>query len=180
MRITPQNIESINKDEIFVFGSNLSGMHGAGAAKAALNFGAVYGKAAGLQGNTYAIPTVGVFARNPLHISVVKKMVEEFTIVALEHPYLTFFVTEIGCGLAGFKVEDIAPMFKDCKFLPNVYLPESFWNYPELSGNDVDTYLVYDRLEPELLVTIINGLGISFDTQKLFLNDNKMFFHIKQ
>lgn len=106
---------------IFVFGSNEGGIHGGGAAKAAvLKYGAKFGQAVGLQGNSYAIPTKGVaweFGRrvvgDPLRIEKIGAYVNQFVDFATEHPELQFQVTQIGCGLAGFTAEQIAPLFEE-------------------------------------------------------------------
>ena len=99
------------KKEIFVFGSNLAGRHGAGAALFARNnHGAVYGQGVGLQGNSYGIPTKDANLKS-LPLSEIKKYVDEFLVFAEQHQELMFNVTRIGCGLAGYKDEDIAPMF---------------------------------------------------------------------
>ena len=120
-RISPRWINSLEKNEIFVFGSNLQGMHGGGAARVALEqFGAVWGEGTGLQGQSYAIPT--------MHggIDVIAPYVNDFIAFAKEHPELKFLVTEIGCGIAGFSVSEMAPLFKEALEVENVYLPERF------------------------------------------------------
>jgi hypothetical protein len=124
-RISPKWIKSLQKDEIFVFGSNSAGHHGGGAARMAMKWGAIWGQGVGLQGQTYAIPTMFDSALK------IKPYVDEFLIFAKEHPELKFLVTEIGCGIAGFTVDDIAPLFKPAidENIENVYLPESFWNF---------------------------------------------------
>lgn len=110
--------------EIFVFGSNLQGRHGKGAAKFALeHHGAIYGQAVGLQGSSYAIPTKST-PYFSLPIKFIKKYVEEFIAFAEKNSNLTFILTPIGCGLAGFKPEQIAPLFKDAS--SNVIIPEEF------------------------------------------------------
>ena len=121
-RITPNFIQSLNENEIFVFGSNLEGMHGGGAAYTAMNkFGAIWGQGVGLQGQSYGIPT--------MHggVDVIKPYVDEFIAFAQEHKELKFLVTRIGCGIAGFQDKEIAPLFKEAQKLENVWLPESFW-----------------------------------------------------
>ncbi|MCQ2606552.1 MAG: hypothetical protein MJ204_08460 [Bacteroidales bacterium] len=121
-RITPRHISDLKENEIFVFGSNLQGMHGGGAAHAALeHFGAVWGQGVGLQGQSYAIPT--------MHggVDVIKPYVDEFIQFAKEHSELRFLVTPIGCGIAGFQVEDIAPLFTDAISVENISLPKGFW-----------------------------------------------------
>ena len=120
-RISPRWINSLEKNEIFVFGSNLQGMHGGGAARVALEqFGAVWGEGTGLQGQSYAIPT--------MHggIDVIAPYVNDFIAFAKEHPELKFLVTEIGCGIAGFSASEMAPLFKEALEVENVYLPERF------------------------------------------------------
>ncbi|QWY83078.1 hypothetical protein [Rhizobium phage RHph_X66] len=108
------------KTDIFVFGSNLAGRHGAGAALHALkNHGAVLFQGEGLQGRSYGIPTKDHQIRT-LHLDNIRKHVEEFKEFARLHDDLTFYVTPIGCGLAGYKREQIRPMFDDmpcnCRF----------------------------------------------------------------
>ena len=119
-RITPDYIKSLAQKEIFVFGSNQSGRHGKGAAKTALGWGAVWGQAEGLQGRTYGIPTKNSSITETLELNEIKPYVDRFIDFAKTRPDLIFLVTEVGCGLAGYKDEDIAPMFKgfpdNCKF----------------------------------------------------------------
>lgn len=126
-RITPIVIKSLADNEVFVFGSNEAGRHGLGAAKTAMNFGAKYGKAKGIQGNTYAIPTKDKTIKNSLTLVRIKKYVDEFIIYAKENPNKTFLVTPIGCGLAGYNEKDIAPLFKEAIDVDNIYLPSGFW-----------------------------------------------------
>jgi hypothetical protein len=126
-RITSNNITELKSNEIFVFGSNQSGKHGKGAAKTALKWGAKYGQAEGLQGQTYGIPTVNPWITNKLPLSIIEKYVNKFLDFAKRHPELNFLVTEIGCGLAGWTVEDIAPLFIDAVALVNIFLPQRFW-----------------------------------------------------
>ena len=120
-RIIPSVIYSLAPNEIFVFGSNALGMHHAGAARVAYNeFGAEWGNGEGLQGQSYSIPTMEGEHNTKLAIM-------RFTQYAREHPELKFLVTPVGCGIAGYTPEEIAPMFKDAAYLENVYLPISFW-----------------------------------------------------
>ena len=121
-RITPDYINSLAENEIFVFGSNLAGMHGGGAARTARqHFGAVMGQGTGLQGRSYAIPTM---QGGP---ETIQPYVDEFIGFAAQHPELRFLVTRIGCGIAGFDAEDIAPLFEKAKKVDNICLPEDFW-----------------------------------------------------
>lgn len=122
-RITPEYINRLAADEIFVFGSNLAGMHGGGAARAArLRFGAVMGQGVGLQGQSYAIPTMQGGT------DTIRPYVDEFIAFARQHPEKKFLVTRIGCGIAGFDAEDIAPLFHDALNVGNISLPADFWN----------------------------------------------------
>lgn len=122
-RITPSYIENLQADEIFVFGSNLSGQHGGGAAFLAYKkWGAIWGQGVGLQGQTYGIPTMQG------GIDTIAPYVDEFIRFAQSHPELVFLVTEIGCGIAGFRPEEIAPLFKEAVKVNNIYLPQRFWN----------------------------------------------------
>ena len=122
-RITPDYINSLAENEIFVFGSNLAGMHGGGAARTArMHFGAVMGQGTGLQGHSYAIPTM---QGGP---ETIQPYVDEFIGFAAQHPELRFLVTRIGCGIAGWRDSEIAPLFKEASALDNVTLPEEFWN----------------------------------------------------
>ena len=122
-RISTDYITELKENEIFVFGSNLEGMHGGGAARAAYNkFGAIWGQGVGLQGQSYGIPT--------MHggVKEIKPYVDEFINFAKSHPELKFLVTRIGCGIAGFRDEEIAPLFKNAIEIENIYLPKSFYN----------------------------------------------------
>jgi hypothetical protein len=123
---TPDNITELGPKEIFVFGSNMSGRHGKGAARTAMKWGARYGQAAGLQGRTYGIPTVNASITNKLPVGKIGNFVEEFMMFAWEHRELTFLVTEIGCGLAGHNPKDIAPLFEGSSLIPNIRLPKKF------------------------------------------------------
>lgn len=126
-RITPEQIEKLNENQVFVFGSNLGGKHGRGAAQMALQWGAKWGQAKGLQGNTYGIPTKDATIRHTLSIDEIKPFVNEFIEFAKNNKDMTFLVTEIGCGLAGMDPKDVAPLFKDAKDIDNIHLPNRFW-----------------------------------------------------
>ncbi len=128
MRKTPDDIKKLEQGHIFVFGSNLSGRQGKGAAKTALGWGAKWGQGAGLQGRTYGIPTKDASIRRTLTLIEIKPFVDEFIEFAKNNPNLTFLVTEIGCGLAGYKQKDIAPLFELAIDVQNIYLPSKFWH----------------------------------------------------
>ena len=120
-RITPSRINVLETNEIFVFGSNIQGMHMGGAARVAYSkFGAEWGNGEGLQGQSYALPTMEGLENT-------KQAVCHFIECAKTHDTLKFFVTPVGCGIAGYTPEDIAPLFREAAKLDNVYLPVSFW-----------------------------------------------------
>ncbi len=122
-RIAPDRISELENYEVFVFGSNLQGQHAGGAAVIAeQKFGAVWGEGVGLHGQTYAIPT--------MHggIEEIKPYVDEFIEFAKQNPNLKFLVTRIGCGIAGFTEEEMAPLFAEGVNVENVYLPDTFFD----------------------------------------------------
>ena len=117
-KTTPERITELQPNEIFVFGSNLSGMHGGGAALIAYRkFGAIWGQGVGLQGQSYGIPTMQG------GVETIKPYVDEFIVFAKAHQNLTFLVTRIGCGIAGFTDSEIAPLFKAAHDVENIVLP---------------------------------------------------------
>lgn len=125
------------QQEILVFGSNLSGIHGAGAAKyALLHHGATMFQGIGLQGSSYALPTKGVNI-SFMPLEDIGRHVAEFISFAKTRPDLTFRVTRVGCGLAGFKDTEIAPLFRDALELPNVRLPQG-WRHFITTGEVVE------------------------------------------
>ena len=118
---TPEWISELKENEIFVFGSNLAGAHGGGAARLAYNrFGAIWGQGVGLQGQSYGIPTMQG------GVETIKPYVDEFIEFASQHPEYKFLVTRIGCGIAGFTSEEIAPLFGEARDMENVILPKDF------------------------------------------------------
>ena len=119
-RIASDRISQLDNNEIFVFGSNIQGMHGGGAAwYAHKNFGAEWGVGEGLTGRTYALPTME-------GEQSMKKAIERFIECAKKHPELTFLVTAVGCGIAGYTPQQVAPHFHNTLDMENVYLPEVF------------------------------------------------------
>jgi len=134
-RVTPDKIEQVGpntretKQEVFVFGSNLQGMHTKGAARFAIDKGlADEGQIKGVSknGKSYAIPTQS--NRQNLSIDEIKKFVDEFLQYAKKNPNQKFLVTKLGTGIAGFKVEEIAPLFTEAESIGNIYLPKEFWD----------------------------------------------------
>ena len=120
-RTTPERITSLKPNEIFVFGSNLRGMHGGGAAYIAYRqFGAIMGQGVGLQGQSYAIPTMQG------GVDTIKPYVDEFIEFAKQRPNLTFLVTRIGCGIAGFTEDEISPLFEKAHDKANIILPRNW------------------------------------------------------
>ena len=120
-RTTPEFITELQPGEIFVFGSNLQGAHAGGAARIAYNnFGAIWGQGVGLQGQSYGIPTMQG------GVETVRPYVNEFIQFAKDHPELTFLVTRIGCGIAGFTDAEMAPLFEKAHNIENIILPEGW------------------------------------------------------
>ncbi len=118
---TPERIAELGEDEVFVFGSNLEGMHGGGAARTAYQrFGAVWGEGVGHHGQSYAIPT--------MHggVEQIRPYVDEFVEYARANAHLRFLVTRIGCGIAGFRDKQIAPLFSEALNCSNIILPREF------------------------------------------------------
>lgn len=131
MRITPEKILFVRQGEIFVFGSNEAGIHGGGAAwLAEKRFGAKYGVGFGLQGRSFAIPTKD-WNINTLPLNVIRHYVNRFIAFTKlpRYRYHTFFVTEIGCGLAGLEPYQIAPMFRTVLNQSNIALPQRFIDF---------------------------------------------------
>lgn len=129
MQFTPETIVTLEPNQIFVFGSNEGGFHGAGAAALAYKkFGAIWGQGDGLQGQCYGISTKDRKIRTlPLHKIQVK--IARFLRVAAQHPDKEFLVTKIGCGLAGYTEKEIGSLFKGETIPSNVLLPEAFHKY---------------------------------------------------
>ena len=124
--ITPDVIDSLKPNEIFVFGSNEAGRHGKGAALIAKKqFGAKVGQGYGVQGSCFAIPTKNGKLET-LKLTTIAAYVNKFIAYANTHPEKDFLVTRIGCGLAGYKETEIAPLFKDAVDSKNIFLPITF------------------------------------------------------
>ena len=131
-KIAADRIDILEEHEIFVFGSNLAGRHGGGAARAAnMKFGAEWGVGVGLTGQSYAIPTMQG------GVETIKPYVDEFIRFAQANPGLKFLVTRIGCGIAGFKDEEIAPLFDKAMQVPNIYLPETFFKILQIHDQKI-------------------------------------------
>lgn len=135
---TPDKIGILASNEVFVYGANEAGIHGAGAAKLALKWGAKIG-AYGFNGRTYGIPTKSTKIKT-LPRAKIGAHVDEFLLFAIEHPDHVFLVTQIGCGLAGFKVRDMAPLFRRALLIKNIVLPESFFRYLILEQEQMDKF----------------------------------------
>jgi hypothetical protein len=124
-KYTPEKIRKLKKNEIFVFGSNLLGIHGAGAAKDAMSFGAVRGIGVGHEGQTYALPTKDHKIKT-LPLGEIVAFVNDLYDYIVQNQEYIFLITKVGCGLSGYTVEQIAPMFKEFVNLSNVRLPREF------------------------------------------------------
>ncbi len=124
---------SLAPNTLFVFGSNLKGYHGAGAAKDAVaEFGAIMGKAEGLQGNSYAIPTKSIWLK-PLPIEEIRRNILRFVGWSLDNEY-KYFITAVGTGYSRVPHSIIAPMFKDVK---NAWLPQQWKQLIEKAQNEI-------------------------------------------
>ena len=120
--VTPNRITELSSSEVFVFGSNLQGYHGGGAARTAMDkFGAEWGVGVGPTGRCYAIPTMQG------GVDTIRPYVDKFIAYAKQHPEQHFLVTRIGCGIAGFSPDEIAPLFADAAEVENISLPDDFW-----------------------------------------------------
>lgn len=118
---TPEFITTLQPNEIFVFGSNIRGMHGGGAAAIAWRkFGAEWGVGEGLTGQCYALPTMEG------GVDYIAGKVQVFLACAQAHPELKFYVTKVACGIAGFTIEEIGPLFSNAIHMENVILPREF------------------------------------------------------
>lgn len=142
-RITPGDIKDVPNGFCFTFGSNQGGKHGKGAAKTAMGWGAIYGQSEGLQGRTYGIPTKDKSIRRTLSIKEITPYVDRYIEFCKTRPDIIFWTTEIGCGLAGYKPKDIAPLFEKAIDVPNIFLPERFWHkllkkVEEIEKNDIE------------------------------------------
>ena len=125
MKYTPEDITSFKEDEVFVLGSNLAGNHAGGAPQAARErFGAIMGQDVRPQGQSYAIPTMQG------GVETIRPYVDEFIEFAKVQPKLKFYVTRIGCGIAGFQDEEIVSLFSEALEIENIILPESFVKHP--------------------------------------------------
>lgn len=126
-RFTPENISQLQPDEVFVFGSNEGGIHGAGAAAIAhKKFGATWGVAAGPTGQCYAIPTKDKNIKT-LPLERIEVYINAFLVYAKKHQEKKFLLTKVGCGLAGYSENEIAALLKGKVIPENVVVPESFW-----------------------------------------------------
>jgi hypothetical protein len=128
-KVTSEEITELKENEVFVFGSNEAGRHGAGAAKLAKDkFGAIEGKGFGPQGQSWGIPTKNWDVSCRLPLPVIECYAVRFCEYAAMNPKQEFLVTQIGCGLAGYKPEDIAPFFAMAEKFGNIHLPQCFWD----------------------------------------------------
>jgi hypothetical protein len=130
IRTSPEWITELKDNQIFVFGSNTEGIHGGGAARMAMKFGAIYGEPNGPQGRSYAIVTKDLNkGMRSVPLSDIEAQIKNLLSYAARHPHLEILVTKIGCELAGFEVEEIATLFKSKTIPNNVLLPAEFIKY---------------------------------------------------
>lgn len=171
-----KTITELKDNEVFVFGSNLSGIHGRGAAKTAYTFfGAKWKQASGLQGKSYAIPTKNKEITAPLTIEEIKPFVDEFVSFAKSNPQLTFLVTKVGCGLAEYRPIQIAPLFKKCINLSNVVLPDSFSNEIVVRLKHISQLKIGDMVKvhiPYVKTILVRVSFIDLENWFVFAGDN--------
>lgn len=137
LRTHNRKIKVVHPNQMFIFGSNLAGRHGAGAAKFAKRFGAVYGVGEGPQGNTYALPTKDN-ALGTLPLKVIKTYVDKLYSFVLKNQDVTFLLTDVGCGLAGYRPEEMAPLFTKFQDFSNVIFPDNFVEFFDESRINAD------------------------------------------
>lgn len=182
MKVTPEQINNLKPNEIFVFGSNLDGFHAGGAAYFAVkNFGAKMGQAEGLQGQSYALPTLshaGGVKEHMLPLNVIQGYVNDLLATAEANPEKIFYVTPVGCGIAGFTPEQIAPMFKPAINMNNVALPQSFidvlGNKKELDKDNNKNWLsgIVNKVKNKLPLTESEFQEVIKETVKMCLTEN--------
>ena len=151
-------ITKLEPNEIFVYGANTLGKHGAGAAKQAMQWGAQYGRY-GLVGNTYGIPTKDEDIET-LPLDEIAEHVRDFTVTVRERRDLKFLVTKIGCGLAGYTVQEIAPLFEHLQFEDNVVLPEEFITAVSYLSIKGVKYPIKDKIVANLLYKLVERSNI--------------------
>ncbi|MFC2996470.1 hypothetical protein ACFODO_14620 [Acinetobacter sichuanensis] len=142
-------IKSLAEDTVFVFGSNLAGTHQGGAAKIAyLHFGAMKGVGRGWSGQSFAIPTMNEHLQQ-MPLSQIEHYVDDFKIYTKNHPKTKYFITAVGCGVAGYKVEEIAPMFKGISH--NVIFPSSFRPFVEKTLPKLTQHLLHAFIQEDII-----------------------------
>ena len=142
-------IKNLPDDTIFVFGSNMAGTHQGGAAKTALlHFGATKGVGRGWAGQSFAIPTMNEHLQQ-MPLSQIQHYIEDFKIYTKNHPKMKYFITAVGCGVAGYKVEEIAPMFKGIS--RNVIFPVSFRPFVEKTLPNLSQKLVHTFIQDSVI-----------------------------
>lgn len=174
-KITPDFIESLGQNEVFVFGSNMIGAHADGASLMAMEkFGAVWGQAEGPQGQSYAIP-VDIRGEAVENVSAyLKRHIDKFIAYAKDHQDQFFLVTRVGCGNAGFDKEFMAPFFKDAVNMENVSLPKEFFDILTPSKAEASIQRVFNLIildESGSMQAIekqaVSGLNETFETIRI-------------
>ncbi|WP_173910317.1 hypothetical protein [Acinetobacter sp. Marseille-Q1618] len=158
-------VKNLPEDTVFVFGSNMAGTHQGGAAKIALlHFGAMKGVGRGWSGQSFAIPTMNEHLQQ-MPLSQIQHYVDDFKIYTKNHPKTKYFVTAVGCGVAGYKVEEIAPMFKGISH--NVIFPASFRPFVEKTLPKLTQHLLQSFIQE----AVIFSEDLSQSIQALDLNE---------
>ncbi|ANF81470.1 hypothetical protein A3K93_04215 [Acinetobacter sp. NCu2D-2] len=163
-------IKSLPENTVFVFGSDMAGQHNDGAAKTAVeHFGALQGVGRGWSGQSYAIPTMNEHLQQ-MPLSQIQHYINDFKIYTKNHPKIQYFITSLGCGIAGYKIEEIAPMFKGIS--RNVILPQSFRPFiekalPKLNAHFLHTLFRDSILLPDDDENSLDQLSISDNEKSL-------------
>lgn len=151
-------IKTLAEDTIFVFGSNMAGTHAGGAAKIALqHFGATKGVGRGWAGQSFAIPTMNEHLQQ-MPLSQIQHYIDDFKIYVKHHPKMKFFITAVGCGVAGYKVEEIAPMFKGIG--QKVIFPASFRPFVEKTLPKLNQKLLQTFIDPDVIFAVEPELAV--------------------
>ena len=144
-------VKSLPENTVFVFGSNLAGQHAGGAARTAYeHFGAVMGVGRGWAGQSYAIPTTNEHLQQ-MPLSQIQHYIDDFKIYTKNHPKIKYFITSVGCGIAGYKVEEIAPMFKGISH--NVIFPQSFRPFVEKALPKITSQFLHTIFRDSVIFT---------------------------
>lgn len=170
-RTSSAMINYLGNYEIFVFGSNESGIHGGGAARLAYDeFGARMGLGFGISGKSFALPTKSWGIKSTLPLTVIQFYVDRFIEFAKDHPKHTFLVTEVGCGIAGLTPKQVAPLFKKAVRVKNIHLPATFWAVLKPKKKDQLLIRALKALKDDFTTRNNGGFGIIKGDRRDFID----------